>query len=96
MSLRDRLDFIKEYIAVSETDEDEDIVKEDSVRSNSLKFLNAIEFLLHKRIIQQAPKALAEDMDYISHIFKVREYLRLPGSATKTLLESVAIAIPPH
>jgi|SRR3989344_4267968 len=29
-----------------------------------------------------------------SHFFKVREFLRMPGSSTKTLMESVALVIP--
>lgn len=79
-----RMDFIKELLS----DVDEDDLRADSARTKSLKFLNRLETELHSKM-KTDTKA-----DYFRHIFKVREYLRQPGSATKTLMESVALIVP--
>ena len=85
MSLPNRIDFIKELLAEAD---DKDIIA-DSGRSKALKFLNELEFVLHKSM----SKCLF-DIDFFEHIFKVREFLRMPGSSTKTLMEGVALVTP--
>ena len=92
MSLNQRIDFIKELLADSTTEtddvenEEELIPTGDSARVKSLKFLNLLELSLHNKM----PK----NIDFFKQIFKVREFLRIPGSSPKTLLESVALTIP--
>ncbi len=96
MSLNDRILFIKEFL----TENDEENLQEDGVRSKSLKFLNVLETVLHQRLFtdraldsQIESKALSET-DYFYQILKVREYLSEPGSSTKSLMESIALSIP--
>ena len=92
MPPRDRIDFIKELLA-EEEDEDEDgneILVLNSTRSKALKFLNALEFSLHQKAMSKA----VFDITFFEHFFKVREFLRMPGSSVKNLLESVALIIP--
>jgi hypothetical protein len=95
MPLKNRIDFIKELLIAPE-EEDEDLPAQaggknniDSTRSKSLKFLNALETVLHKKM----PKTVF-DTSFFEHFFKVREFLRMPGSSTKSLMESVALIIP--
>jgi DNA polymerase III delta prime subunit len=85
MPLKNRIDFIKELLA---EEEDENIAA-DSSRSKALKFLNMLEDVLHKKM----SKSLF-DTSIFEHFFKVREFLRMPGSSTKTLMESVALITP--
>lgn len=88
MSLRDRLEFVKELLTDTE-DEDEEgnqIVASDSTRSKSINFLNTLESVLVSRTVL--------DTKLFEHIFKVREFLRMPGSSTKSLMESVALIVP--
>jgi len=96
MPLKGKIDFIKEFMAVPEKDEDdENGVEENSVRSEVFKFLNALEYVLHQRLISKSASGIAgADTDFFDQIFKAREFLRQPGSSAKTLLESVAIIIP--
>ncbi len=91
MPLQKRIDFIKELLA--EEDEDGYTVVLDSARSRSLKFLNALEFVLHNRMSRKAFD-IVEDFSFFDQIFKARQFLRQPGSATKTLMESVALRVP--
>lgn len=92
MTLPQRIDFVKELLADSaaETDdgenEEEAVPVGDSARMKALKFLNSLEFALHGKM----PK----NTEFFTQIFKVREFLRMPGSSPKTLLESVALTIP--
>lgn len=91
MPLQKRLDFIKQLLAETE-EEDEDgneIIVLDSTRARAQKFLNALEVALHKRM----PKN-AQNNECFYQIFKVREFLRMPGSSAKTLMESVALVVP--
>jgi hypothetical protein len=91
LSLKDRIDFIKELLADPE-EEDEagnEIVVLDSARSKALKFLNALETSLYSKVSKAA-----FDTETFEHFFKVREFLRMPGSSAKNLLESVAIVVP--
>lgn len=96
MSPKNRLDFIKELLTVEEledaptevgvpTEVGKD-VSMDSARSRALKFLNALESVLHKKTVL--------DTSVFHHLFKVREFLRMPGSSAKTLMESVALITP--
>jgi hypothetical protein len=90
MPLKNRLDLIKELLIEEENDDEEgnEIIVIDSVRSKSLKFLNSLELVLEK-----TPKSFS-DLKTFEHIFKVREFLRMPGSSTKILMESVALITP--
>jgi len=88
MPLLARIDFIKELLT-----EPENIIIEDSTRAKSLKFLNALETVLHKRFSTQMSKGTF-DIYYFEQIFKVRQFLRQPGSSTKSLMESVALVVP--
>ena len=92
MSLRNRIDFVKELLAESENEDEErnEIVALNSTRSKALKFLNALEFTLHNKLVSKMPF----DTRLFEHFFKVREFLRMPGSSTKSLMESVALIIP--
>ena len=90
MPLKGRIDFIKELLA--EEDENEEILPTDSVRAKSLRFLNNLEFILHKQIVSKG--IFDTRINFFSHFFKVREFLRMPGSSAKSLMESVAIATP--
>lgn len=92
MSDRDRLDFIKELLVEAEDEDEEgnEIVAQDSTRSKAIKFLNALETVLHKKTLSRGTL----DNSFFEHIFKVREFLRMPGSSTKSLMESVALILP--
>ncbi len=85
MPLKTRLDFVKEFL--NETEEDEGAIPTDSNRAKALRFLNALETTVSKAVFNKK-------IDCFEHIFKVREFLRMPGSSTKTLLESVALVVP--
>lgn len=91
MSLQKRIDFIKKLLAEAEEEDEEgnEIIVPDSTRSKALKFLNALESALHQKMSKNP-----FDMDYFHQLFKVREFLRQPGSSTKILMESVALIIP--
>lgn len=89
MPLKNRIDFIKELLAEPEGEDIEEVISLDSVRSKALNFLNALELVLHRGFLKNSA-----EVNYFSHFFKVREFLRMPGSSTKTLMESIAIVIP--
>jgi hypothetical protein len=86
MPLSKRIDFIKELVAKPE-EEDAEVVDLNSTRAKSLKFLNALESSLHNQLLRVP-------LNIFHHIFKVREFLRMPGSSLKTLMESVALVVP--
>ena len=104
MPLKNRIEFIKEFVTASEDDDESEIVEESSVRSRTFEFLDAVEYVLHQKIFSEKVSdkvrpSLCEsrnlsDLNYFDQIFRVREFLRQQGSPTKTLLESVAIVIP--
>lgn len=106
MPLKNRIDFIKEFLTEEEEEDEEgnEIVALDSTRSKAIKFLNALEFFLHDKLQKNSSALLHPTGGTFcvrnsvevchEHILKVREFLRMPGSSTKTLLESVAIIIP--
>jgi len=95
MSLKDRIDFLKELLAESE---EEEIIVIDSTRSKALKFLNALESVLVSKMPfdKKMSRGIFDTQACLAHIFKVREYLNQPGSSTKSLMESVALIVPPH
>ncbi|MEI7810557.1 MAG: hypothetical protein WCI41_03320 [bacterium] len=87
MQMKDRISFIKEIL--TEEDEEEGILNTDTPRSKALIFLNALEIVLHKKMSKTV-----FDTSVFEHIFKIREFLRQPGSSAKSLMESVAIVVP--
>ncbi len=96
MPLQKRIDFIKELLVEPEENLEEEpplggsSSKLESSRSKALKFLNTLEFSLH----QKATSKTVFDVGFFEHLFKVRKFLRMPGSSTKTLMESVALVVP--
>ncbi|MES2416199.1 MAG: hypothetical protein V4504_00640 [Patescibacteria group bacterium] len=85
MKLSARLDFLKEFL---KDKDDEDEIIEDSTRAKANRFLDALETVLHAKNISTS------NTDVFDHIFKVRGFLRQPGSSSKMLLESVALLVP--
>jgi DNA polymerase III delta prime subunit len=106
MSQKDRIDFIKELLTEAEEEDEEgnEILVQDSTRSKALKFLNTLEILLHSNLVKNFEHGRFHPEDGVkwknslqgcfNHFFKVREFLRMPGSSTKSLMESVALIIP--
>lgn len=91
MPFRNRIDYIKELLAEPEEKDEEgnEIAILDSTRSKALKFLNALEFTLHSKMSRTV-----FDTNLFEHFFKVRKFLRMPGSSSKNLMESVALIMP--
>jgi len=87
LSLPNRINFIKELLVEPEEEDEEgnEIAILDSARSKALKFINALESILSKTVF---------DPRMFEHFFKVREFLRMPGSSVKNLMESIALIIP--
>ncbi len=103
MTLQNRINFLKEFlVGTKENEEDEDIkenlefdslaLKLESPRVKALKLLNMIESSLHNKM-SRMPCDIS-GTHYFEHIFKVREFLRQPGSSAKNLMEGVALIIP--
>jgi hypothetical protein len=92
MPLTTRINFIKEFLIESEKEDVDgnEIVALDSTRSKSIRFLNSLEYALHNKFSENYT-SLTECFE---HFFKVREFLRMPGSSTKSLMESVALITP--
>ncbi|MCX6758061.1 MAG: hypothetical protein NTZ44_04240 [Candidatus Nomurabacteria bacterium] len=88
MNLSARLEYIKDLVKGKDDEEEsEDVeVVVESPRAKALKFLSALEKTLSK-------SDLKNKVQVVDQIFKVREYLRQPGSSTKILMESVAIVL---
>src|SRR3989338_7494778 len=78
-----RINFIKELLA--ENEDDDEALALDSSRAKALRFLNELESALHKNPVSRMP------LDTYQQIFQVRKFLRMPGSSTKSLMESVAL-----
>jgi len=112
MPLQKRIDFIKELLAEPE---EEDVptevgnptgVGKDGARSKALKFLDALEVILHRSFLKNSygltlpgvpggTHTVQNSLQVcLEHSFKVREFLRMPGSSTKSLMESVALVVP--
>ncbi len=90
MPLKNRIEYIKELLVEPEENkENNQAAVLDSARSKALNFLNEIESVLNEKL----PKNI-QNASFMEHIFKVREFLRMPGSSTKSLMESVAIVVP--
>ncbi len=115
MPLEKRIDFIKELLVEPEEDVPTESrgfttaqavgkdVSLDSTRAKSLKFLNALESVLHKKLVNftgllqpSAGTFPAQNslQACFEQIFTAREFLRQPGSSTKSLMESVALTVP--
>jgi len=94
LSISGRLDFIKQLLVEEGESVEEDIPDRalDSIRSRALKFLNALELVLHRSMSRTVLDSTK--FDFFKHFFKVREFLRIPGSSPKTLMESVALIVP--
>ncbi|MBI3305614.1 hypothetical protein HYZ82_00565 [Candidatus Nomurabacteria bacterium] len=94
MPLQKRINFIKELLVEpEETDgEGNEVVVLDSTRSKALKFLNALELILHKNLMSKP--AFDTEAKCFEHFFKIRKFLRMPGSSVKMLMESVALIVP--
>src|SRR3989338_2205545 len=109
--LQSRINFIKELVTEAEVPTEVGIptgvgkdVTLDSARSKALRFLNAVESVLHKKFVNNFSGLLhpsdgtfpvQNSLQICLHqIFKVREFLRQPGSSVKNLMESVALIIP--
>jgi len=88
MTLQQRINFLQALLLKKDLENEEEINAE-SNSSKALKFLNALETVLHRNM----PKTVF-DIRCFEHFFKVREFLRMPGSSAKNLMESVAIVIP--
>lgn len=89
MSLSDRILFIKDLINEEELKDDEGkkMLIEDGARIQSLKFLNQLEATLSE-------STATVPVNVFEHIFKVREFLRIPGASVKNMMESVALITP--
>ncbi|OGI60512.1 hypothetical protein A2641_03190 [Candidatus Nomurabacteria bacterium RIFCSPHIGHO2_01_FULL_37_25] len=108
MPLQKRIDFIKELLIETEEQDAEgnEIVALDSTRSKALKFLNILEAVLHSKFVKNfsgltllgvpsGTHIVQNSLQIcLQHFFKVREFLRMPGSSVKTLMESVALIVP--
>ncbi|MFA5936972.1 MAG: hypothetical protein WC822_03790 [Candidatus Paceibacterota bacterium] len=108
MPIKNRIDFIKEIIKEVEEDEDNTAIEKQSNRSKSLKFLNALEVVLHSKknnLINSSGLTLPgvpggthtvqnSSETFFQQIFKVREFLNQPGSSIKSLMESIALITP--
>jgi DNA polymerase III delta prime subunit len=94
-----RIEFLKVLLKGPTKDDEEedeeeslDIENTDSPKAKALKFLDSIELTLHKKFNAKSDtKSMKSIFD---QIFKVRKYLRQPGSSVKSLMESVALSIP--
>lgn len=84
MNYRERINFIKEFLALNKED------KEDSLRVHALKFLDSLELYLYNKNILK----IKEREIIFKKIFKTREYLREPSSNYKMLFESLALILP--
>lgn len=95
MSLNRRIDFLKELVKKPDEEEKDDFreIMIDSTRSKAIKFLNALELILYRKLHTEV-KPSHEKLDYFNQIFKAREFINQPGSSVKSLMESVALSIP--
>lgn len=88
MPLKDRLDFIKDLLKEDEEGTGDMM----SSRSKASAFLNALESVVHQKIMFNMYKV--KNISFFDQILKVREYINQPGSSLKILLESVALVTP--
>ncbi len=95
VSLQNRILMIKDLLVDDESEEDEEgrVIIQNSARSKALKFLDDLEAVLHQKVNLVITKD-SLSLDFFNQIFIAREYIRQPGSSTKSLMESVALSIP--
>ncbi|MCX6752777.1 MAG: hypothetical protein NTW62_00305 [Candidatus Nomurabacteria bacterium] len=96
MNLSARLEYIKDLVKGKDDEEtttppegtppQKGGEESESPRAKALKFLSALEIVVSK-------SEYKNKVEVVDQIFKVREYLRQPGSSTKMLMESVAILL---
>lgn len=90
MSLEDRIDFIKSFVAEAKKINEED-ASEDSLRTKALAFLNELENNLLMSKMSKTPFDIVKGVEIFEHLINTRKYLRQNGSNVKMLLESVAV-----
>ena len=88
MSPSGRIEFLKELLV-----DNEETPEANSPRSRAMKFLNEVEEILHDKIFNRKIDTHPE-IKVFEQIFSVREFLRQPGSSTKSLMESIALVMP--
>ncbi len=97
MPIVQRISFIKELL-IEDKDEEENedlVVGVLNSRAKALKFLNALEIAMSKMAFNNTKVSRTVlDTGVFRQIFKVREFLNQPGSSAKSLMESLALAIP--
>lgn len=93
MSLKDKIDFIRELIKEVEENE-ENIIEISNTRLKTLKFLNALEIVVSKKIFNKDISKTPIDNIFFQHLFKIREFINQPGSSIKILMESLALIVP--
>jgi hypothetical protein len=81
MPYRVRIDFLKELL-----------LEEENARMRASTFLNALEDVMHQKLIINKYKG--ENVNFFNQIFITRESLNQPGSSIKNLMESVALNTP--
>ena len=79
----ERINFLKSFL---EGDEEGN----ESGRAKAIQFLNGIEATLYSRGLSSNLFG-GESSGIFHHIFKVRKFLRQPGSSVKSMMESVAL-----
>lgn len=91
MPKTERLEFIKEFLVEEDWEDEngEEITPTDSVRAKASRFLNSLESRLYDSLVKDKNM-----VDIFEHFFKVRQFLRQPGSSVKNLMESVAFILP--
>jgi hypothetical protein len=94
MPLFKRIDYIKDMLVEEEQvdEEGKEIESENSARARAMVFLNGIESIMGASLKNNPDNK--ELLFSLEHVFKVRKFLRMPGSSTKSLMESVALVTP--
>lgn len=90
MSIKDRVEFIKDLLNKEEIDDENEEKNLESNNKKALSFLNSLELTISKESYILNINAVS----YLHHLFEVRRFLRMPGSSVKTLMESLALSVP--
>ncbi|MEK7572642.1 MAG: hypothetical protein AAB493_02175 [Patescibacteria group bacterium] len=93
MPIKDRISFLKDLLAEEDEYDEFSLVNANTPRLKALNFLNALEITLHNKYFKIETKTI-ENLTFFNQIFKAREFLRMPGSSAKSLMESVALSVP--
>jgi hypothetical protein len=93
MPTRDRITFLKDLLVEEDEYDEFSLVNTNTPRLKALNFLNALEISLHNKYFKTETKMIKNPV-FFNQIFKAREFLRMPGSSAKNLMESVALSIP--